>query len=225
MWGDSGNLLLRLSHNQEEAAAYNEAVEKGEDDLPDVTCYVRVGQPRIVYGISESVYDQLTAVSYDTLCRQKLFAADFAAVTSIDVALNGENYSGVPINAEKKLRVKEEYDMNPNSTTYQAYVQILKEELLPAMGCTEPIAIAYCAARARAMLGALPDAIEVEASGNIIKNVKGVKVPNSNGLKGIDVAATLGVVGGCAERELEVLEDVTEADIENWYSRDSVPVL
>ena len=62
--------------------------------------------------------------------------------------------------------------MNPNSTTYQAYVQILKEELLPAMGCTEPIAIAYCAARARAMLGALPDAIEVEASGNIIKNVK-----------------------------------------------------
>ena len=151
MWGDSGNLLLRLSHNQEEVAAYNEAVEKGEDDLPDVTCYVRVGQPRIVYGISESVYDQLTAVSYDTLCRQKLFAADFDAVTSIDVALNGENYSGVPINAEKKLRVKEEYDMNPNSTTYQAYVQILKEELLPAMGCTEPIAIAYCAARARAM--------------------------------------------------------------------------
>lgn len=99
--GDSGNLLLRLSHNQEEVAAYNEAVEKGEDDLPDVTCYVRVGQPRIVYGISESVYDQLTAVSYDTLCRQKLFAADFDAVTSIDVALNGENYSGVPINAEK----------------------------------------------------------------------------------------------------------------------------
>ena len=107
MWGDSGNLLLRLSRNQEEVAAYNEAVEKGEDDLPDVTCYVRVGQPQIVYGISESVYDQLTAVSYDTLCRQKLFAADFDAVTSIDIALNGENYSGVPINADKKLRVKE----------------------------------------------------------------------------------------------------------------------
>ena len=69
MWGDSGNLLLRLSHNQEEVAAYNEAVEKGEDDLPDVTCYVRVGQPRIVYGISESVYDQLTAVSYRALNR------------------------------------------------------------------------------------------------------------------------------------------------------------
>ena len=69
MWGASGNLLLRLSHNQEEVAAYNEAVEKGEDDLPDVTCYVRVGQPRIVYGISESVYDQLTAVSYRALNR------------------------------------------------------------------------------------------------------------------------------------------------------------
>ena len=209
MWGDSGNLLLRLSHNQEEVAAYNEAVEKGEDDLPDVTCYVRVGQPRIVYGISESVYDQLTAVSYDTLCRQKLFAADFDAVTSIDVALNGENYSGVPINAEKKLRVKEEYDMNPNSTTYQAYVQILKEELLPAMGCTEPIAIAYCAARARAMLGALPDAIEVEASGNIIKNVKSVVVPNTEGRKGLEAAAAIGVLGGDADNGYEVIASIS----------------
>ena len=209
MWGDSGNLLLRLSHNQEEVAAYNEAVEKGEDDLPDVTCYVRVGQPRIVYGISESVYDQLTAVSYDTLCRQKLFAADFDAVTSIDVALNGENYSGVPINAEKKLRVKEEYDMNPNSTTYQAYVQILKEELLPAMGCTEPIAIAYCAARARAMLGALPDAIEVEASGNIIKNVKSVVVPNTEGRKGLEAAAAIGVLGGDADKGYEVIASIS----------------
>ena len=89
MWGHSGSLRLRLSHNHEEVAADDDAVKKGEDDLPDVTCYVRVGQPQIVYGISESVYDQLTAVSYDTLCRQKLFAADFDAVTSIDIALNG----------------------------------------------------------------------------------------------------------------------------------------
>ena len=86
--------------------------------------------------------------------------------------------------------------MNPNSTTYQAYVQILKEELLPAMGCTEPIAIAYCAARARAVLGALPDAIEVEASGNIIKNVKSVVVPNTEGRKGLEAAAAIGVLGG-----------------------------
>ena len=98
---------------------------------------------------------------------------------------------------------------------YDSYVKILKNELVPALGCTEPIAIAYAAAKAREVLGQMPESIELCCSGNIIKNVKGVKVPNSNGLKGIDVAATLGVVGGCAERELEVLEDVTEADIEN----------
>ena len=96
---------------------------------------------------------------------------------------------------------------------YDSYVKILKNELVPALGCTEPIAIAYAAAKAREVLGQMPESIELCCSGNIIKNVKGVKVPNSNGLKGIDVAATLGVVGGCAERELEVLEDVTEADI------------
>ena len=74
--------------------------------------------------------------------------------------------------------------MNPNSTTYQAYVQILKEELLPAMGCTEPIAMAYAAAKARQTLGAMPDKIDIVISGNIIKNVKSVVVPNTGGLKG-----------------------------------------
>lgn len=97
---------------------------------------------------------------------------------------------------------------------YDSYVKILKNELVPALGCTEPIAIAYAAAKAHEVLGQMPEKIELCCSGNIIKNVKGVKVPNSNGLKGIDVAATLGVVGGRADRELEVLEDVTEADIE-----------
>lgn len=90
---DSGTLLLRISRNLEEIAAYEEAVEKDEDDLPDVTCYVRVGQSQIVYEISQSVYDQLTAVSYDTLRHQNLFTADFDMVTSIDVALSGENYT------------------------------------------------------------------------------------------------------------------------------------
>lgn len=90
---ESGTLLLRISRNPEEVAAYEEAVEKDEDDLPDVTCYVRVGQSQIVYEISQSVYDQLTAVSYDTLRHQKLFTADFDTVTSIDVALSGENYT------------------------------------------------------------------------------------------------------------------------------------
>ena len=84
--------------------------------------------------------------------------------------------------------------MNSNSMTYQAYVQILKEELLPAMGCTEPIAIAYCAAKARDVLGEIPDSIEVEASGNIIKNVKSVVVPNTEGRKGLEAAAAIGVL-------------------------------
>lgn len=71
--------------------------------------------------------------------------------------------------------------MNSNSMTYQAYVQILKEELLPAMGCTEPIAIAYCAAKARDVLGEIPDSIEVEASGNIIKMSKALSFPTQRG--------------------------------------------
>ena len=79
---------------------------------------------------------------------------------------------------------------------YNSYVKILKNELVPALGCTEPIEIAYAAAKSHEVLGQMPEKIELCCSGNIIKNVKGVKVPNSNGLKGIDVAATLGVVGG-----------------------------
>lgn len=101
-----------------------------------------------------------------------------------------------------------------DKSLYDNYVKILEHELVPALGCTEPIAIAYAAAKAREVLGEMPDCVELCCSGNIIKNVKGVKVPNSNGLKGIDVAATLGVVGGRAERELEVLEGVTQEDIE-----------
>ena len=91
--------------------------------------------------------------------------------------------------------------MDKQSRTYQAYVQILKEELIPAMGCTEPIAIAYAAAKARDVLGGMPDKVEIGVSSNIIKNVKGVTVPNSGGLKGIDVAAVLGIVGGNADRD------------------------
>lgn len=101
-----------------------------------------------------------------------------------------------------------------DQSLYQNYVKILNNELVPALGCTEPIAIAYAAAKARATLGTFPDSVEMCCSGNIIKNVMGVTVPNSGGLKGIDVAATLGIVGGDADRELEVLEGITEADIE-----------
>lgn len=96
---------------------------------------------------------------------------------------------------------------------YENYRRILEHELVPALGCTEPIAIAYAAAKAREVLGEFPDSVEMCLSGNIIKNVKGVTVPNSGGLKGIDVAAVLGIVVGEVERELEVLEGVTEQDI------------
>lgn len=92
------------------------------------------------------------------------------------------------------------------------YTQILKEELIPAMGCTEPIAIAYAAAVARKILGEDPVRVAVNCSGNMIKNVKGVTVPNSGGLKGIDAAALLGIVGGDPEKALEVIAKVTDAE-------------
>ena len=89
----SGSLQLRLSRNPEELAAYEEAAEKGEEELPTVTCYVQIDQSQIIYEISQDVYDQLTAVSYDKLRHQMLFTADFDTVTSIDVALDGESYT------------------------------------------------------------------------------------------------------------------------------------
>ena len=101
-----------------------------------------------------------------------------------------------------------------DQTLYQNHLEILKEELLVALGCTEPIAIAYAGAKARQLLGEMPERCVVKCSGNIIKNVKGVIVPNSGGMRGMDVAATLGIVGGDPERELAVLETVTPEDIQ-----------
>ena len=109
---------------------------------------------------------------------------------------------------------KREERMNVDKKLYNNYVKILKNELVPALGCTEPIAIAYAAAKAREVLGEFPDHVEMRCSGNIIKNVKGVTVPNSDGQRGIDVAAILGIVGGDASRELEVLESVKPEDVE-----------
>ena len=100
--------------------------------------------------------------------------------------------------------------MDRTDIRYKTYLQILKEELVPAMGCTEPIAISYCAAKARAILGCLPERSLVEVSGNIIKNVKSVIVPNTNGLKGIEAAAAAGIVAGDADKILEVISGVTE---------------
>ena len=88
---------------------------------------------------------------------------------------------------------------------YENYIAILREELVPAMGCTEPIAIAYASAKARETLGEKATHLHVSCSGNIIKNVKGVIVPNSGGQKGIEAAAILGAVGGDSSRELEVI--------------------
>ena len=99
--------------------------------------------------------------------------------------------------------------MERNSLTYQTYLQILNEELMPAMGCTEPIAVAYCAAKARQVLGKMPDRVVVEASGNVIKNVKSVVVPNTNGRRGLEAAAAIGIVAGNADKELEVISEVT----------------
>lgn len=94
---------------------------------------------------------------------------------------------------------------------YAACIRIMQEEMVPAMGCTEPIAVAYCAAKARAVLGRMPEKVSIGASGNIIKNVKSVIVPNTHGLKGIPAAAAAGIVAGEEEKILEVISDVTEA--------------
>ena len=100
--------------------------------------------------------------------------------------------------------------MEHNSSIYREYLRILEQELVPAFGCTEPIAIAYAAALAAQTLGERPDRLLVEASGNIIKNVKSVIVPNTGGMKGIQAAAAAGVVSGRPEDKLELLEGLTE---------------
>lgn len=103
--------------------------------------------------------------------------------------------------------------MNKEAGNYWSYVKILEEELVPAMGCTEPIALAYAAAKAREVLGQLPDKVYVEASGSIIKNVKSVIVPNTDYLRGIPAAAAAGIVAGKAEKELEVIAEVSKEEI------------
>ncbi len=104
--------------------------------------------------------------------------------------------------------------MNKEDSLYSIYVQILKEELVMAMGCTEPIAISYACAKATQVLDHLPDRIVVKASGSIIKNVKSVIVPHTNGLKGIEVAAAAGALYGDVDAKLEVLSRATREQIE-----------
>lgn len=108
---------------------------------------------------------------------------------------------------------------------YEYYVGLLRDELIPAMGCTEPIAIAYAAARARDTLGAFPDSATVSVSGNIIKNAKSVVVPHTGGMRGIDSALIAGLVAGAAEARLEVISSVSDEQIERMRDvRTTFPV-
>ena len=97
-----------------------------------------------------------------------------------------------------------------DTALYQTYLAILKAELVPAMGCTEPIAIAYAAALAAQTLGAVPEGVDILSSPNIIKNVKSVIVPNTGGRKGIEAAAAIGILAGDETAELEVIAHVKE---------------
>jgi len=102
--------------------------------------------------------------------------------------------------------------MDNTDKRHKAYLKILQEELVPAMGCTEPIAIAYAAAKAREVLGNLPDHVLIEASENIIKNVKSVVVPNTGNLRGIEASAAAGIVAGDADKVLEVISSVDDKE-------------
>lgn len=115
---------------------------------------------------------------------------------------------------QKTKMILGELEMEKTDNRYQAYVQILKEELVPATGCTEPIAVAYAAAKAREILGELPEKVKVLASGSIIKNVKSVIVPNTGRLKGLPAACAAGIIAGNATKKLEVIADVCENEKE-----------
>ncbi len=115
--------------------------------------------------------------------------------------------------------------MKIDSTIYNTFVKILEEELVPAMGCTEPIALAYAGAKAKEVIGDLPNRVLIQVSGSIIKNVKSVIVPNTNQLKGIPSATAAGIVAGDPKKELEVIANVTEDDITNIHNfLDNVPM-
>ena len=118
--------------------------------------------------------------------------------------------------------------MQKGDFLYQQYVKILKEELRPAMGCTEPIAIAYAAAKARQVLGCMPEKLRLFVSGNIIKNVKSVVVPNTGGLHGMEAALCAGIVAGDAERELQVISSVPRekhAQIKEYLETADIQIL
>lgn len=118
--------------------------------------------------------------------------------------------------------------MLKNDIKYDMFIKTLREELIPAMGCTEPIAIAYAASKARDVLGELPDKVDVIVSKSIIKNVKSVIVPNTNGLKGIEVAVAAGIIGGDSKQTLNVISNITETQkksIHDYIKRVPITVM
>ena len=117
--------------------------------------------------------------------------------------------------------------MNCNDFKYKSYVSILKEELVPAMGCTEPIAIAYGASIVKDYLKCLPNEVDVYVSGNILKNVKSVTVPNTGGMQGIDVACAIGLIGGKTSKKLEVISEITQdqiTELKSYLDKTSIKV-
>lgn len=118
------------------------------------------------------------------------------------------------MNSQEISPYRERAKMALNKETYDAFIAILKEELVPALGCTEPIAIAYASAKAREILGVFPEKIVVRCSGNIIKNAKSVVVPNTGNLTGIEASSITGTVAGDSNKGLEVIEIVNQSQIE-----------
>ena len=117
--------------------------------------------------------------------------------------------------------------MDRSDSRYAKYIQILHEELQPAMGCTEPIALAYAAAKARQVLGVLPERVVAQVSGNIIKNVKSVVIPHTGGLRGIAAAVAAGVVAADPDAELQALSNVPQSkikEIENYLATAPIEV-
>lgn len=115
--------------------------------------------------------------------------------------------------------------MERDSRTYETFVEILREELIPAFGCTEPISLALASAVARDALGVVPVRVQASLSGNIIKNVKSVTVPNTGGQRGIEAAIAAGIIAGEAAKELEVIAEVSEEKIKEIQSYlNSVPI-
>ena len=98
-------------------------------------------------------------------------------------------------------------------TKIEKVLKILEEEIVAAEGCTEPIALSYAAAKARRILGTIPNKVDIFLSGNIIKNVKSVTIPNSEGMVGIEAAIVMGLIAGDDRKELMVISDVTSEQL------------